>query len=194
MMRRPPRSTRVRSSAASDVYKRQIQARKGSSRVAKTVPIAATDPTDSTNVVPRGLGNPRSPAQPQAMTPAAKATARATIGGPANAVMVSRPARATTATVTRGCKGISGTGRVTGPAAARVSARPTRVSGGGSGEASVTSGILPSTAGERRQHLEGGARRQLLRLGHRTPVQQDRGHRQDVSQARVRSRSRLQNV
>src|SRR5664279_4962345 len=106
-----------------------IQARNGSVRVASAVPIAAADPKASTRAVPRGLGSPSSPAQPQAMTPAAKATARATIGGPANAVMVSRPARATTATVTRGCKGISGTGRVTGPAAARASARDTRVSG-----------------------------------------------------------------
>src|SRR5665648_722213 len=94
-----------------------IQARKGSSRVASAVPIAAADPADSTNAVPRGSGNPSSPDQPQEMTPAAKATARATSTGPAAA------------------------------AAARVSARVSeRVGGGGSGMASVTCGILPSPA------------------------------------------------
>jgi hypothetical protein len=75
------------------------------------------------------------------MTPAERATARATIAGPANAVMVRSPEMATTAIVTRGCNGISGTGGVTGPeadAAARADARDTRVSGGGSGGASVT--------------------------------------------------------
>src|ERR1035437_5198939 len=171
-----------------------IQARKGSVRVAKAVPIAPADPNASTAVVPRGLGNPSSPAQPQAMTPADGATARATIAGPAKAVTVSRPARATTATVTRGCKGISGTGRVTGPAAARASARDTRVSGGGSGGASVTSDILPSPASERRKHLKGGAPRQRLSRSHRAPVQQDRGYRQDASKAGMRARSRLQNI
>src|SRR5665647_3351602 len=110
-----------------------IQARKGSSRVATAVPIAPADPSASTNMVPRGLGNPNSPAQPHATTPAARATARATIGGPANAVMVSRPARATTATVTRGGGGTAEPGRIPGRAAARPGAGANaRVSGGGS--------------------------------------------------------------
>src|SRR5665647_1273093 len=71
-----------------------------------------------TKTLPRGLGNPNRPGQPHAMTPAARATDTATSTGPANALMVTRPARARTAIVTRGCSGISGTGSTAASAAA----------------------------------------------------------------------------
>src|SRR5674476_935947 len=67
---------------------------------------------------PRGLGKPKRAGQPHAMTPAARATETATSTGPANALMVTSPARARTAIVTKGCNSISGTGSTAASAAA----------------------------------------------------------------------------
>lgn len=57
--------------------------------------------------------------------------------------------------------------------------RCARVIAGGSGVASVTCGIFPSPTGERGKDLEDGTFDQRLGGGHRTPVQQDRGHVED---------------
>src|SRR5665811_2626941 len=55
MIRRPPRSTRVRSSAASDVYKRQSVTQSGDDRVAISG-VTGSAPPDTTKVCLNTLG------------------------------------------------------------------------------------------------------------------------------------------